>query len=223
MTWISTKDELSELILPRDTRYYASGYSRGPALEAEQDKITKDVFQFLKSDVLRVASRTIPDSLPERLPKAILAGRQDLSVEEHQRLFEFLNDPSRAQWCRHDPEGGYLMAKLLAHMYAAALTRGWSIEREPWYSGFRADGGLLNPQKQCVIAIEIGDINPHKLLDPFFRRGFGQLWHWPYYGWPSDRTYDWQQNEIYWIWRRGRRWGKPLQVGEPTEMTARSA
>ena len=205
VSWIGTREELSSLILPSDARY-------GIDWEVGQ-RIVNEIFLLLQSDILRVAPKEIPANLPARLPRAILASRKDLSQEQADSLFNYLNEPNQAQWCQHDAEMSYLMARLLAHKYETRLLRGWRVVGEPWYSGYRADVGLINPRDECIIAVEIGNIDPIKLVEPFHNGRFRQLWHRPYYGFPDFRKYKWQRNEVYWVWARGRRWGQsPLAL-----------
>ena len=198
MTWIGAKEELTKLILPADARY-------GIDWRLGQRIVDKIRF-LLESNILKVTPKEIPVNLPAKLPKAILASHKNLSPEREDSLFDYLNEPGRAQWCYHDPDRGYIMAKLLAYNNKTRLLRGWRVEGEPWYSGYRADVGLINPHDECVIAVEIGNMDPIKLVEPFHSGRFRQLWHWPYYGFPNFRKYEWQRNEVYWIWARGRRW-----------------
>lgn len=205
VSWIGTKEELSRLILPSNARY-------GIDWKVGQ-RIVNEISLLLQSDILRVAPKEIPADLPAKLPKAILVGWKDLTPEPEDELFKRINNPTQAQWCQHDAEMGYVMAKLLAYKYETRLLRGWRVESEPWYSGYRADVGLINPRDECIIAVEIGNIDPIKLVEPFHNGKFRQLWHRPYYGFPDFRKYKWQRNEVYWVWTRGRRWGQsPLAL-----------
>ena len=209
MAWIPGEEELSEIILPSDARYYSPVdlISReGPR------RVVREALLLLQSDILRIALKEMPPRLPKKLPRVLVEtmSPKDMSSERKAWWLNYLNE--RLKWCHHDPELGYLFAKLLTVKFRKRLHRGWKVVPEPPYSGYRADIGLVNPEGACVIAVEIGDINPLKLVEPFHNNKLKQLWHRPYYGWPEERRYDWQREEVYFVWTRGSKWGEiPLE------------
>ena len=221
MAWIPTKDELPKLILPSDYRYYGAGFLGGPLLQEERRQIVDEMSLLLRSDILRVAPKEIPAKLPKKLPQAILRSwfeKLDISSERWAWWVEHLNHSDK--WCHHDPERGYLMARLLCQRYRRRLLQGWRVWDSPGYSaGGVADLGVVNAKGELLIAVEIGDISPVKLVEPFKEPRFRQLWHWPYFGWPDQTKYEWQSDELYFVWTRGLRWGQiPLRIdGEETK------
>lgn len=204
MTLIPTKDELARLILPSDTRYYAYGFLGwgDSSLKEEQRRITEEVSLLLHSQILRVAPKEIPAKLPENLTEDILRSwfeKLDISSERWAWWVEHLSHS--VKWCHHDPERGSLMARLLCQKYRRWLLHGWKVVDGPGYSvGGVADLGVINSKDELIIAVEIGDISPWKLVEPLNDVKFRQVWHWPYYGWPDQRKYEWERNEVYWVW-----------------------
>ena len=208
--WIPEKKELGHLILPSDARYYSWGSSAGPLLQQEKQKIIEDIFSLLRADILRVSPEEIPERLPDRLPRAILqtwAKENNIPSEREAWWIDFIDTPSE-DWCHHDPQLGYSVAKLLCIKYESRLLRGWRVCGAPGYAGGIADLGLIDPKGECVIAVEIGDTYPHKFVEAFSNTKLRQLWHFRYHGLLGRRHYEWERKGVYFIWTRGTKWGQ---------------
>lgn len=202
MSWVPSKEELECLIIPQDERYLPWPSSSKLGREWKRE-VVNDMLVLLDKKILKVIPRRMPASLPSKLPVAILETiSQEVRAQRSSDWWlDYLNH--KVNWCHHDPELGYLFARLLCHKYESRLAKGWRVEPDAWYSGYRSDLALINPKGECVIAVEIEDINPMKLVEPFRDRNFRQLWHRRYYSSLDEPQFDWQKSKAYFIWSRG--------------------
>jgi hypothetical protein len=144
------------------------------------------------TDGLSIREKTVPKSLP-KLPEDV---------------YGYLRHAFH-----HAEDMCWLMARLLYRRYRVSLDKGhYKIVPQPWYSGGKADIGLVQGEKYedwvTLIAIEVGEVRANKVVEAFMNPNLRELWVYPY---PTegDWIYEYpREGNHYYIFRRGPRWVK---------------